>query len=238
MAGSLVLLTLAGAAAVAAQSTTVSLFLPMVDAQDLDASVVGVDSAKTTFAVTCPSGADSNDCGLTEAQTIIQGPSTFAMTYAYSDAEYGIYSEAIDCNMQPAKDLITCTVSVSQEFDATTIDTSSVASTSGYLELLAPVTVTAGANKLGGDSETASASGSETTAAAPASTGSTDTTATGSASGAVESASESVSASASESGSGSAASTPSATDNAAGTMITQNAVLAGAAVLVGGALLL
>lgn len=89
MARSLALLAVTGVAAVVAQSTTVSVFLPMYDVQDLDASIVAADSAKTTFAISCPKGADSNDCGMTEAQTIVYGPSTFYMSYAYSNSEYG-----------------------------------------------------------------------------------------------------------------------------------------------------
>ncbi|KAH7017591.1 hypothetical protein EDB80DRAFT_291225 [Ilyonectria destructans] len=229
MARSLALLAVTGVAAVIAQSTTVSVFLPMYDVQDLDASIVAADSAKTTFAVSCPKDADSNDCGMTEAQTIVYGPSTFYMSYAYSNSEYGSYTQEIACQFEPKKDMATCAVSVEQDVDASTFASTSSTAMSGYLDLLVPVTVTAGANKLV-DSETASETGSETTAAAPASTtGSTTAAATDSASG---------SGSTSASGSDSAASTPTASDNAAGAMVTQNAVLAGAAVLVGGVLLL
>lgn len=89
MARSLALLAVTGVAAVIAQSTTVNVFLPMYDAQDLEASIVAADSAKTTFAVNCPKDADSNDCGITEAQTFIYGPSTFYMSSSYSDSVYG-----------------------------------------------------------------------------------------------------------------------------------------------------
>ncbi|KAH6996404.1 hypothetical protein BKA56DRAFT_571388 [Ilyonectria sp. MPI-CAGE-AT-0026] len=228
MARSLALLAVTGVAAVVAQSTTVNVFLPMYDAQDLEASIVAADSAKTTFAINCPKGADSNDCGITEAQTFIYGPSTFYMSSSYSDSVYGSYVQEITCQFEPKKDLATCAVSVVEDVDSSTFASTSSIITSGYLDMLIPVTVTAGANKLV-DSETASETGSETTAAAPASTTGSTAAATGSASG-----SESTSAS----GSDSAASTPTASDNAAGAMVTQNAVLAGAAVLVGGALLL
>ncbi|KAH8735699.1 hypothetical protein BGZ61DRAFT_526748 [Ilyonectria robusta] len=228
MARSLALLAVTGVAAVIAQSTTVNVFLPMYDAQDLEASIVAADSAKTTFAVNCPKDADSNDCGITEAQTFIYGPSTFYMSSSYSDSVYGSYVQEITCQFEPKKDLATCAVSVVEDVDSSTFASTSSIITSGYLDMLIPVTVTAGANKLV-DSETASETGSETTAAAPASTTGSTAAATGSASG-----SESTSAS----GSDSAASTPTASDNAAGAMVTQNAVLAGAAVLVGGALLL
>ncbi|KAK7426965.1 hypothetical protein QQZ08_006562 [Neonectria magnoliae] len=202
--------------------------MPGYDVQDLDASIVAVDADKTTFAISCPTDADSSECGVPEGgQTVIYGPETFSMAYSYDGgSDYGSYSQDVACKFQPKKDMATCTVSVSQDSDGSTFDSSTATSTSGYLDLLLPVTVTAGANKLRGEDVTASATGTdaETTAAAPASTsGATDTTAT---------------ESASESASDAASTSATASDNAAGAMITQNAVLAGVAVLAGGAMLL
>lgn len=90
MARSLALLALAGAAAAAASTTTVSVFLPTFDEQDLEASVIAADSEKTTYLINCPAGTDSNDCGVaTGGQTVVYGPKTFALNYAYEGGDEG-----------------------------------------------------------------------------------------------------------------------------------------------------
>ena len=102
---------------------------------------------------------------------------------------------------------------------------------SGYKQLLMPITVTAGADKLKEDgSAPASATGSAaTTADKPKATGAQATETAES-----SEAAETTSASASD-----ATSTPAAvTDNVAGPMITQNVFLAAAAVVGGAAMLL
>lgn len=82
------LVVLGAAAALAAgQSTTIDLFLPMFDKQKLVGSVVDADSTATTYAIACPSGANSDDCGLSESQTVTQGPSTWALTMSYAPEE-------------------------------------------------------------------------------------------------------------------------------------------------------
>jgi hypothetical protein len=89
MARSLALI-LAGVAAVAAQTTTVSVFLPMFDEQTIHASVIAADSSKTTYFINCPASADSNDCGIASGgQTIVYGPKTFALDYTFSSGEEG-----------------------------------------------------------------------------------------------------------------------------------------------------
>ena len=89
MARSLALL-LAGAAAVAAQTTTVSVFLPMFDEQAVHASVVAADSDKTTYFINCPSSVDSSECGVAYGgQTIVYGPKTFALSYDYDGGDEG-----------------------------------------------------------------------------------------------------------------------------------------------------
>lgn len=86
MARSLALLAFSSAV-LAAQTTTVKLLLPFADPQPLVASVVAADSSATTYAVGCPPGTDSDECGFAESQTITQGPSTYAFTMAYSGDE-------------------------------------------------------------------------------------------------------------------------------------------------------
>lgn len=88
MARSLALLALSGAA-MAAQATTVSLLLPAADPQKLVGSVIGVDSAATTYAYGCAPGVAADDCGFESSQTITQGPTTWIYTNTYGDDEGG-----------------------------------------------------------------------------------------------------------------------------------------------------
>lgn len=88
MARSLALLALSGAA-IAAQSTTVSLLLPAADPQKLVGSVIGVDSAATTYAYGCAPGQPADKCGFESSQTITQGPTTWIYTNTYGDDEGG-----------------------------------------------------------------------------------------------------------------------------------------------------
>lgn len=85
MARSLALLALSGTA-MAAQSTTVSLLLP-VDPRKLVGSVIGVDSAATTYACGCAPGVAADECFFKSSQTITQGPTTYIHTDTYSDAD-------------------------------------------------------------------------------------------------------------------------------------------------------
>lgn len=90
MVRSLALLAaLAGAAFAADSTTTVSLLLPMLDPQKLVGSVVKADSAVTTFVIDCPAGEPAESCGLAGPQTILQGPSTWAMSIALSASDSG-----------------------------------------------------------------------------------------------------------------------------------------------------
>lgn len=68
-------------AVAAAQTTTLSLYMPMFDPQGLHASVVGVKGDATTLALACPSGTDSSDCGFGNQGPIIAGESTFAFAF-------------------------------------------------------------------------------------------------------------------------------------------------------------
>ena len=83
MARALALLA-CSSAVLAAQSTTVKLLLPFADPQPLVASVIAADSTATTYAVGCPPGTDTEDCGFAESQTVTQGPTTYGFTMSYS----------------------------------------------------------------------------------------------------------------------------------------------------------
>lgn len=225
---------LSGAFAIAAaQTTTVGFWLPMFDAQDLQASVIGVKGEATTLALGCPNGADAMECGISSSVTIVAGKSTLSYAFdAGSDEEFQKATQAYICNMTPSIYEFTCTITLTGEMSGSAISSSTVASTKGsksdYDDLIVPITVTAGANKLPD--------------AAPASTTGVSKP-TGTTSGAESTASDSDSESSSESTSATAsgsdaASTPTETDNAAGPMVTSNAILAGVAAVVGGAAML
>lgn len=67
---------------VAAQSTSVVEILnPFGDKQTLHASVISAAPTATRYLLKCPSGADSNDCGVPpDGVQIFYGPSTFGYT--------------------------------------------------------------------------------------------------------------------------------------------------------------
>jgi hypothetical protein len=53
------------------------------------ASIVGVDSAATTYLYSCAPGTDSDECGLTASETITQGPTTAVQTYTAKPEDGG-----------------------------------------------------------------------------------------------------------------------------------------------------
>ena len=68
------------AAAGAQQTTVVSIMLPFgSDDQTIYASVVGASPAATTFAISCPPGTDSDECGLGTGFTLVSGPKTLSV---------------------------------------------------------------------------------------------------------------------------------------------------------------
>ncbi|KAF4450502.1 HFBs protein [Fusarium austroafricanum] len=225
MARSLALL--AGAlATVAAQTTTVEFVLPLLDPQPLDGSVIAVKGGATTLAIHCPAP-KAEDCGFTGTSTVVGGPSTVQYTYTmHPDVdgfEGGEVEQEMGCILDPKKDMATCSIHEVAVLSGITEVTSTTASVSGYKSLLMPITVTAGVNKLNGNDNASAteAAGSEATSAdKPKDTGAK---ATGTADATASS---------------DAAATPVKSDNAAGPMVTQNAILAAAAVVGGAAMLL
>ncbi|KAH7261447.1 uncharacterized protein BKA55DRAFT_505033 [Fusarium redolens] len=213
-------------ATVAAQTTTVEFLLPMFDPQPLDGSVVAVKGGATTLAIHCPN-AKATNCGLAGTSTIVGGPSTIEYSYTMHPEvdgfDGGEVKQDMGCVLDPKKDVATCSVHQVAILSGITDVTSMTDSVSGYKSLLMPITVTAGVNKLNGndDASATEAAGSEATSAdKPKDTGAkaTDT--------------------ADATASSDAAATPASSDNAAGPMITQNAILAAAAVVGGAAMLL
>lgn len=119
------------------------------------------------------------------------------------------------CKLDPKKDMAYCTVEQVAVLSDITSSTSTATSESGYKSMLIPITVTAGVNKLSGGGDASPTGTDATSADKPKATGAQAT----------ETSSD-------------AAATPVHSDNAAGPMVTQNVILAAAAVVGGAAMLL
>ncbi|KAF4963693.1 hypothetical protein FSARC_8337 [Fusarium sarcochroum] len=218
-------------AAVAAQTTTVNFLLPLYDRQALEGSVVGVKDGATTIAIHCPKGTDSDECGIAGTDTVVGGPSTMHLTYSMpADPEYDVGEAKQDygCVLDPKNDRATCSVTQIEILSGSTKTTKMTTAQNGYKTFLQAITVTAGVDKLSGDDDddTSAAPGASATDSEPTSASkpkATDAQAT-----------ESTDATPSSD----AAATPVNSDNAAGPAVTQNAVLAVAAVVGGAAMLL
>ncbi|KAK3353594.1 hypothetical protein B0T25DRAFT_518630 [Lasiosphaeria hispida] len=205
-----------------AQSTTVvTLALPFADSQKIEASVIGAGAAATTYFIACPSGTDDTECGLGDGMTVTEGPSTLA--YEYTRAKE--FHITIQCAIKG--DDATCAADYSSG-SSTEVETETIADWSGYRTV--PVTVTAGAELLG------SGSGSGSNSATPTPSASLSTAL----STAVKSGDVLVTAPAGTStraGTGAGAGTTSSS-TAGVPRVTQHAVLAGVAAVVGGAMML
>ncbi|KAF7168846.1 hypothetical protein CNMCM5623_001788 [Aspergillus felis] len=70
------LLSLAAAGLVSAQTTVTSMLIYGADPQPLVASIVGSDATATTYSINCPPGTDSSDCGMGPGLTVVAGPTT------------------------------------------------------------------------------------------------------------------------------------------------------------------
>ncbi|KAK1256313.1 hypothetical protein MKX07_008572 [Trichoderma sp. CBMAI-0711] len=237
MARSLALLAFSSAV-LAAQTTTVKLLLPFADPQPLVASVVAADSSATTYAVGCPPGTDSDECGFAESQTITQGPSTYAFTMAYSGDE-GSYTEIAHCKLSSAVDVASCSASVSQDDgNGNTMATASVGTVT-FLDLQLPVTVTAGLDKL-----QAAPGATATDSSAPTGTGSSAASQTTAASGAAPTTlARQTTTTGTQTGTHTGTQTTSSTagpttTNAAGVLNARNGLLVGVAAIIGSAMML
>ncbi|KAF2489089.1 hypothetical protein BU16DRAFT_172572 [Lophium mytilinum] len=145
-----------------AQSTSVTaLFIPQGgDTQALDASIVGVHAATTTWAINCPVGTDSSDCGYEGAFTFTVGPSF----YEAQTTEAPVFSYSVHCDLDGTS-TATCTESAGGEsanFPGMSTETYTGTDVGG----IQTVTITGGLEKLAG--ATGAASASETGASASA----------------------------------------------------------------------
>jgi hypothetical protein len=91
------ILAFCGVAAAATAQTTVTVYFPAYDQDGLEASIVGVKDAVTTFAINCPSGSqsdsddDDSECGMPSGLLLTYGPSTvgYHFTTAYEGDKTG-----------------------------------------------------------------------------------------------------------------------------------------------------
>ncbi|KAI9934588.1 hypothetical protein MW887_000204 [Aspergillus wentii] len=147
---------LASVAAVAAEST-VTLFLPGFYDGSYVASIASTEGPMTAYALSCPAGADSNDCGLPpDGLTVLQGSTSMAFSATYEN-EHGCKFEGTS--------LATCVALQSGSFTSVattiTINPTMLGNGGGFL----PVVVTA----------TNTAALSASTGASPSATTATET---------------------------------------------------------------
>ncbi|KFG83900.1 hypothetical protein MANI_016816 [Metarhizium anisopliae] len=213
------LAALAGSA-VAAETTTVKI-LVLGDESPFVGSVVNVDSSATTFAVQCPSGTPSDECGLPPGgATITQGESTWQWSLGMSNSEMGVLTQKANCKLDPSKDVAACKI----EFTEGSQVTSSEVTESGYKTSMFPVTITAGADKLSASPGASATNGGSNSASETATAKTTQASKT------------SKTSSTGEAGQPGEAAATSTTGKNAAPAVTQNAVLAGVAAIVGGVL--
>ncbi|KAJ4864744.1 hypothetical protein T069G_01274 [Trichoderma breve] len=252
MARSLALVALFGAAAMAAQSTTVSLLLPYTLRHAYFGSVIGADSTATTYAYGCAPGLngvkpDDEDCGFGKSQTVTQGPSTWIYTYTI---EEGSVTLGGHCKLSSAVDLGSCTIYTYATSTDGSVTSSTSSGTQPFLTFQVPVTITAGLEKLPAAPGSTATDGSTS---APTSTGASETSQTSASSGAASTSlakettissgaasttiAEQTTVVSTGTSTSSTTAAPSST-NAAGLMNAQNGLLAGVAAVVGGVMML
>ncbi|KAJ4333207.1 hypothetical protein N0V87_007762 [Didymella glomerata] len=220
MASTLIVASLLGFAA--AQTSIVSIPFYILDNQSIEASVVSANPSATTMALNCPTGTDSNDCGLFPEMTLIYGPSTYHIDMGLGDA--GIYTGSEDCTMGAT---VTCA-----EFatgSEANFPGSSTTTYEGEDILTLPVTITSGVEKLGAQaSATDSASASASASGSSAASGGSASTSMTSVTQIVGTNSASASGASRTSGAASASATPS-TGAAAANAVVSYGTLVGAA---------
>ncbi|KAJ6127426.1 hypothetical protein N7523_003038 [Penicillium sp. IBT 18751x] len=200
-------LTLLAGAAIAAADSTVSLFLPGFDTQPLDAKVLGSSGAMTTYSLNCPSGEDSNLCGVPPGFIVTQGASSVQFDYGY-DTE----SVTENCKFQGTT-RATCWANIISDGSSSSLSTAFDVTSIPYGGFM-PVHVTA--TETGGAAASTGASVTATTATATGtSTGTSAGTSTGSAA--------TLTGTVSESSTATASSTKTESTNAAMPRMTGNA---------------
>lgn len=141
----------------AAQSTLVtSLFFPDADQQSLVASVIAVENAATTYAISCPPGTDSDDCGFPSPWSMTYGPGF----YAAQTTEAGAFTESDRCTLLGSTGAV-CTMSLG---GSEANGQGATTATLGPKDMsFLPVTITAGLEKLTAATGAATATGGDKT---------------------------------------------------------------------------
>ncbi|RAL07583.1 putative GPI anchored cell wall protein [Aspergillus homomorphus CBS 101889] len=180
--------TLGLATLTTAATTTIDLFQPgeeTIPYDDVEASIIDVNGDTTTVAIVCGPSAAASTCGLHSPVTITEGPSTFTVsaviTSSTDGAEYTV-TLVEDCDITSVTQGASCSISmdatVAFSGETTSYSTSGAASLPARLMKYAPVTVTAGAEKL---SASAKATGTSSGSSESGSKSDSTTAATGSA---------------------------------------------------------
>lgn len=139
----------------AATTSVVSLLLPMVNQKTIVASVMTAAPDATKYLIACPSGMDSNDCGLGTGFTVVNGPSTLSV-YMGMDVVTAEFSCKLD------KSVADCTgVFTDKEQRTSSKLEEKFSDLSSYV---VPVTITAGLEKLAAVTGTAGSTGTGATA--------------------------------------------------------------------------
>lgn len=216
-------------------TTSIALILPGFDPQALAASVLSANKDITTFVLQCAEGTDSGDCGLMDPFTMAQGPKTLSMHMDYSD-ENSVSINDIDCKLDSANDELDCEVWASYSMsDEPEFESSTKTVMTGLSDLMLDVAITAGLDKLSDSPATTTADSDATTATSSSDDQETESATEGGASTTLASVTSITTSD--------ATSTPETTpettdDDSAAPKAALNALLAGVALFVGGALLL
>ncbi|EGY13914.1 hypothetical protein HYQ45_014414 [Verticillium longisporum] len=228
-ASKLALLAVFGVAA--AEEAVISLFIPLFAPNYVVASVVDVGADETTFALACHSQVPQTECGISNPVQLVAGPSTMALTATLDYTSAPSMTITADCAINVDANEATCT-QYQAEGSMTYSESTVVSEIDAYY---LPLTITAGAEKLT-DVPAATTTPATLPTATETSTGTSATPADSSS----ESSDES-SVVAGESSTTTAAGEAVTTTEAGNTALprmTQNAVLAGIAAVVGGAMVL
>ncbi|KID97849.1 hypothetical protein MAJ_06129, partial [Metarhizium majus ARSEF 297] len=232
-------------------TTTVSMLQPLADGARLKlrGSVVGVDGDKTTYGFGCEAGASTDSC-LPEgtSMTVVQGPSTFVQSIQATmsdwdgkvggdeaeDAEDLLHQSAViqffnrslefSCKLNPDQNRAECGGMAGVSVGSATFMSQGTDVLTSYKEMLVPVVITAGVDKL------SPAPGATQTGNVPAATGSAGASRTTSLA--------TISGSKAPSSTASASTAGATTTNAAGAVVPRHLGLAGVAAGIGAALLL
>ncbi|CAH0056793.1 unnamed protein product [Clonostachys solani] len=151
-------------------SITTSLLVNGVGTQTLVAEVLGADATATTYLLNCPSGTDSNDCGMYNASVTVGPWASQTLPSGAKETGNFDFSMSMDtfqfslhCEMSKTVAQKCTTVNIGGNNDDTPTLTISASELEQYSFTYVPVTITAGQELL------SAATASETTASSSSS---------------------------------------------------------------------